>query len=145
MKIYIPNTYHYSMSHYFCFAVITKIYAIFFKALTLLKFTIYYITFSYFILEYLYQYNLESDIFYLNHICIFSDIYFLIPHALEERRLFISVVFILLLFLIPTLILIRSNLFISKIRIYLFRGLSLLSFYISFINSGCGIDKIKIN
>lgn len=132
MKINIRSTYHYSVSHFWGFMAITKIYPVFFKILILLKFIVYLVAVLYAILNFLYKHNIESAIFYLSTISIFTEIYFSNLNVMRKKKLFIS---------IQTLMLTTLNSLISKFRIVLFRGLSLLSF--SFINPGYGVGKMK--
>ncbi|WP_123906647.1 hypothetical protein [Chryseobacterium sp. MYb7] len=157
MKLNTFNTYNYMLSQFFGLIVLTVIYGNYYIQLSReLKWMIYGYAILTLITNVLYVQNDMQVTFYSNIItsiiiCSYAASYFMkiIREGRTDRNMFVVNIIVFLFFSIECLISTTYNFLISNhlnwvAPIWLFRGILLLSFYIAFINLGCGVGKIRI-
>lgn len=157
MKLNTFNTYNYMLSQFFGLIVLTVIYGNYYIQLSReLKWMIYGYGILTLITNVLYVQNDMQVTFYSNIItsiiiCSYAASYFMkiIREGRTDRNMFVVNIIVFLFFSIECLISTTYNFLISNhlnwvAPIWLFRGILLLSFYIAFINLGCGVGKIRI-
>jgi hypothetical protein len=157
MKLNTLNIYNYTLSQFFGLMILTVIYSNYYIQLSRdLKRMIYGYAILAFIINLLYMQDDAQVTFYSNIItsiiiCSYAASYFMkiIREGRADRDMFIVNIIVFLFFSIECIISTTFNFLISNhlnwvAPIWLFRGLLLLSFYIAFINLGCGVGKIRI-
>ncbi|MDH6250302.1 hypothetical protein M2347_000029 [Chryseobacterium sp. H1D6B] len=156
MKLNSLNTYNYPLSQFFGLVMITAVYSRYFiKIPNLLKWAVYVYAVLSLAVNIMYIQNIKSVTFYSNIvssiiICALAGTYFLkiIKKTRIDRNLFSVSISVFLFFSIECLISTTFNFLISShlewvAPIWLFRGILLCFFYISFINLGCRIGTIR--
>ncbi|RXM39470.1 hypothetical protein BOQ62_11440 [Chryseobacterium sp. CH21] len=157
MKLNALNTYNYTLSQFFGLIVLTVIYGNYYIQLSReVKWMIYCYAIVTLITNVLYVQDATKVTFYSNIItsiiiCSYAASYFMkiIKEGRTDRNMFVVNIIVFLFFSIECLISTTYNFLISNhlnwvAPIWLFRGILLLSLYISFINLGCGVGKIRI-
>lgn len=157
MKLNTLNIYNYTLSQFFGLMILTVIYSNYYIRLSSkLKWMIYGYAVLTLIINLLYVQDDTQVTFYSNIItsiiiCSYAASYFIkiIREGRADRDMFIVNIIVFLFFSIECIISTTFNFLISNhlswvAPIWLFRGLLLLSFYIAFINLGCGVGKIRI-
>ena len=157
MKLNTLNIYNYTLSQFFGLMILTVIYSNYYIQLSReVRWAIYGYAVLTFITNILYVQNGNLITFYSNIvtsviICSYAASYFMkiIKEGRVEKNMFIVNVIVFLFFSIECIISTTFNFLISNhlnwvAPIWLFRGFLLLSFYIAFINLGCGVGKIRI-
>lgn len=157
MKLNTLNIYNYTLSQFFGLMILTVIYSNYYIQLSReVRWAIYGYAVLTFITNILYVQNGNLITFYSNIvtsviICSYAASYFMkiIKEGRAEKNMFIVNVIVFLFFSIECIISTTFNFLISNhlnwvAPIWLFRGFLLLSFYIAFINLGCGVGKIRI-
>ncbi|PWN63938.1 hypothetical protein C1634_004905 [Chryseobacterium viscerum] len=157
MKLNTFNIYNYTLSQFFGLMILTVIYSNYYIQLSReVRWMIYCYAILTLITNVLYVQNDMQVTFYSNIItsviiCSYAASYFMkiIREGRTDRDMFVVNIIVFLFFSIECLISTTFNFLISNhlnwvAPIWLFRGILLLSFYISFINLGCGVGKIRI-
>ncbi|WP_160138617.1 hypothetical protein [Chryseobacterium sp. c4a] len=157
MKLNTLNTYNYALSQFFGLMILTVIYNNYYIQLSRqVRWIIYCYAGLVLVGNMLYVQNDALVTFYSNIItsviiCSYAASYFMkiIREGRVEKKMFIVNVIVFLFFSVECLISTAFNFLISNhlnwvAPIWLFRGVLLLSFYIAFINLGCGVGKIRI-
>ncbi len=157
MKLNTLNIYNYTLSQFFGLMTLTVIYNHYYIQLSLkLRWMIYCYAILALITNLLYVQDNTRITFYSNIItsiiiCSYAASYFMkiIRQGRADRNMFIVNILVFLFFSIECIISTTFNFLISNhlswvAPIWLFRGILLLSFYIAFINLGCGVGKIRI-
>lgn len=157
MKLNTLNTYNYILSQFFGLMILTVIYNNYYIQLSRqLRWIIYGYAILTLMTNILYVQNDTQVTFYSNIItsiiiCSYAVTYFMkiIREGKADRDMFIVNIIVFLFFSIECIISTTFNFLISNhlswvAPVWLFRGILLLSFYIAFINLGCGVGKIRI-
>ncbi|UTX50304.1 hypothetical protein [Chryseobacterium sp. MA9] len=157
MKLNTLNTYNYILSQFFGLMILTVIYNNYYIQLSRqLRWIIYGYAILTLMTNILYVQNDTQVTFYSNIItsiiiCSYAVSYFMkiIREGKADRDMFIVNIIVFLFFSIECIISTTFNFLISNhlswvAPVWLFRGILLLSFYIAFINLGCGVGKIRI-
>ncbi|WP_123910771.1 MULTISPECIES: hypothetical protein [unclassified Chryseobacterium] len=157
MKFNTLNTYNYALSQFFGLMILTVIYNNYYIQLSReVRWIIYGYAGLVLMGNLLYVQNDIRVTFYSNIItsiiiCSYAACYFMkiIREGRVEKNMFIVNVIVFLFFSVECLISTAFNFLISNhlnwvAPIWLFRGVLLLSFYIAFINLGCGVGRIRI-
>ncbi|PWN72336.1 hypothetical protein C1631_006980 [Chryseobacterium phosphatilyticum] len=156
MKLNTLNTYNYALSQFFGLVILTVVYNNYYIQLSReIRGIVYCYAGLVLVCNMLYVQDGTFVTFYSNIIsciviCTYAASYFMkiIREGRAERDLFIVNIFVFLFFSVECLISTVFNFLISNhlnwvAPIWLFRGVLLLSFYIAFINMGCGVGKIR--
>lgn len=157
LDLHTINIFNYPLSQFFGLLMITAIYdRYFFSIGKLLKLVISIFAVVLLVFNLMYMQNIHSATFYSNVVmsiilCSFAAYYFLyiLKKGNTHKILFVTNILVFLFFSVECLISTTFNFLINNYLkwvapIWLFRGILLLSFYISFINLGCYTRKMKV-